>query len=197
MKENTELQKLKVLRQNNLEANAITRECIESALILLMQAKSFENITVTDITRKAGVSRTAYYRNYTSKEDILSGYMRSLSQALSEVLKQFDAITQTRSSWLALLEAIKPYAQQYKLLLDAGYFDKFVAECANFMNETTASGDYGRYYSNHYWAGAIFTVVSAWIRNGMDADIEQLADIGATLMSKGILAAEVYGNKCK
>ena len=81
--------------------------------------------------------------------------------------------------------------------MDAGYFDKFVADCANFMNETTASGDYVRYYSNHYWAGAIFTVVSAWIRNGMDAGIEQLANIGATLMSKGILAADVFGNKCK
>lgn len=76
MKEKTELQKLKVLRQNNQEANAITRECIESALILLMQTKPFTDITVTDLTRKAGVSRTAYYRNYASKEDILSGYMQ-------------------------------------------------------------------------------------------------------------------------
>jgi AcrR family transcriptional regulator len=197
MKDKTELQKLRVLRQNNQEANAITRECIESALILLMQTKRFEDITVTDITRKAGVSRTAYYRNYTSKEDILGGYMRNLSQVLSDVLKQFDAVTETRQSWIALLNAIKPYASQYKLLLDAGYFGKLIAEYANFMNEATKPGDYGRYYSSQYWSGAIFTVVSAWIRNGMDADIEQLADIGATLMTQGILAAEEYGNKCE
>jgi len=67
----------------------------------------------------------------------------------------------------------------------------------NFNIGYCKPGDYGRYYSSQYWAGAIFTVVSAWIRNGMDADIEQLADIGATLMTKGILAAEGYGSKCE
>lgn len=197
MKEKTELQKLKVLRQNNQEANAITRECIESALILLMQTKPFSDITVTDITRKAGVSRTAYYRNYASKEDILSGYMHSLSQTLSNVLKQFDAVTETKQSWRALLEAVVSLVPQFKLLLDAGFFDKLVTEFAAKMNDTTTEGDVSRYYSNQYWAGAILTVISSWIRNGMDADIDQLAEIGANLMTNGIRTAMEYGNKCE
>ena len=197
MKEKTELQKLKVLRQNNQEANAITRECIESALILLMQTKPFTDITVTDLTRKAGVSRTAYYRNYASKEDILGGYMHSLSITLSNVLKQFDAVTETKQSWKALLEAVVPLVPQFKLLLDAGFFDKMVTEFAINMNETTNENDLSRYYSNQYWAGAILTLISSWIRNGMDADIDQLSDIGANLMINGIATAEQYGNKCK
>jgi len=197
MKEKTELQKLKVLRQNNQEANAITRNCIENALILLMQTKSFADITVTDLTRKAGVSRTAYYRNYASKEDILSGYMHSLSQTLSNVLKQFDAVTETKQSWRALLEAVVPLVPQFKLLLDAGFFDKLVTEFAAKMNDTTSEGDASRYYSNQYWAGAILTVISSWIRNGMDADIDQLAEIGANLMTNGIRTAVEYGNKCE
>lgn len=197
MKEKTELQKLKVLRQNNQEANAITRECIESALILLMQTKPFADITVTDITRKAGVSRTAYYRNYTSKEDILSGYLHTLSMTLSDVLKQFDAVTETKQSWKALLEAVVPLVPQFKLLLDAGFFDKMVAAFAAKMNEVTAKGDFNRYYSNQYWAGSILTVIASWIRNSMDADIDQLADIGANLMTNGIVTAEQYGNKCE
>lgn len=197
MKEKTELQRLKVLRQNNREANAITRECIESALILLMEKKSFEEITVTDITRKAGVSRTAYYRNYASKEDILGGYMRNITQTVSDVLKQYDAVRETRQSWLALLDAVRPYAKQYKLLLDAGYFDKMVAEYAAFMNSTTAPDDLNRYYSNQYWAGAICTVLSAWIRNGMDISAEHLADIGANLMTNGISTVTEYGNGCE
>ena len=188
---------MKVLRQNNQEANAITRECIESALILLMQTKPFTDITVTDLTRKAGVSRTAYYRNYASKEDILSGYMHSLSITLSNVLKQFDAVTETKQSWKALLEAVVPLVPQFKLLLDAGFFDKMVTEFAINMNETTNENDLSRYYSNQYWAGAILTLISSWIRNGMDADIDQLSDIGANLMINGIATAEQYGNKCK
>lgn len=197
MKEKTELQKLKVLRQNNQEANAITRECIESALVLLMEKKPFAEISVTDITRKAGVSRTAYYRNYDSKEEILGGYMQRLFRSLSKVLLQFNAITESKQSWLALLRAIEPLAPQFRLLLDAGFYEKMILEFADKMNEATASGNFGRYYSNHYWAGAILSVVFVWIRNDMDAEIEQLATIGANLLTNGIRTVTDYGNQCE
>lgn len=113
------------------------------------------------------------------------------------MLKQFDAVTETKQSWKALLEAVVPLVPQFKLLLDAGFFDKMVTEFAINMNETTNENDLSRYYSNQYWAGAILTLISSWIRNGMDADIDQLSDIGANLMINGIATAEQYGNKCK
>ena len=115
MAQKTELEKQKVLRQNNQEANALTRDCIEKALILLMEKKKFDEISISDITKRAGVSRTAYYRNYKSKEDILSGYMQNINQALSDVLKKFDPIHETLKSWKALLKAVKPLAPQYRL----------------------------------------------------------------------------------
>ncbi|MGI6046191.1 MAG: TetR/AcrR family transcriptional regulator [Eggerthellaceae bacterium] len=67
------------LHRNNAEVNAITRERIEATLIALMSEKDFSDITITDITKKAGVSRLAYYRNYESKEDI---WLRHLQQSL-------------------------------------------------------------------------------------------------------------------
>ena len=54
--------------------NQIVQESIFTALIQLMQ-KEFHNITITEITEKAGVSRMSYYRNYSSKEDILIKYL--------------------------------------------------------------------------------------------------------------------------
>ena len=63
--------KLELLKYYNQEANLVTQESIETALLLLMQEKDFESISVTEIASRAGVSRTAYYRNYASKEDVL------------------------------------------------------------------------------------------------------------------------------
>ena len=51
--------------------NVFAKECILTALRALMKEKEFEEISITDITRKAGVSRMAYYRNYKSKKDII------------------------------------------------------------------------------------------------------------------------------
>jgi len=53
------------------ESNRLAKECIVTALIELMKVRDYNAISITDITKKAGVSRMAYYRNYTSKEDIL------------------------------------------------------------------------------------------------------------------------------
>ena len=52
-------------------ANTFVKECIVTALRTLMEEKEYHEISISDITRKAGVSRMAYYRNYTSKEDII------------------------------------------------------------------------------------------------------------------------------
>ena len=65
----TELQKKEILRMNNKESNQLTRECLQLALIHLMAEQPYEKITVSEIVRRAGVSRTAFYRNYTDKED--------------------------------------------------------------------------------------------------------------------------------
>ena len=57
------------------EANALTKECIVTALLRLMKVKSYSSISITDITNLAGVSRMAYYRNYKSKDDILINHL--------------------------------------------------------------------------------------------------------------------------
>ena len=51
-------------------------DCIYTALLKLMQTKPYKDITVTDITKKAGVSRMAYYRNFNDKDDILLNHLK-------------------------------------------------------------------------------------------------------------------------
>jgi AcrR family transcriptional regulator len=49
-----------------------TKERIYSAAIDLMDRDGFENITIADISKKAGVSVGAFYHYFTSKNDILA-----------------------------------------------------------------------------------------------------------------------------
>ena len=51
--------------------NIFVKECLFTALLILMQSKNFHEITVTELTKKAGVSRMAFYRNYETIEDII------------------------------------------------------------------------------------------------------------------------------
>ena len=53
----------------NDEINAITKESIAVAYYELLQSE--QNISVTMICEKAGVSRNAYYRNFNSTDEII------------------------------------------------------------------------------------------------------------------------------
>ena len=66
------------------EANLRVKRNIVRALIELMQKKNYSDISVSEITALAGVSRISYYRNYDSKEDILTESLESLMTHFSE-----------------------------------------------------------------------------------------------------------------
>ena len=196
MNEPTKLQKMNILRKNNQESNAITKECIELALINLMEKKSYGDISIKDIVERAGVSRASYYRNYDSKEDILSGFIQSICKELSSAMLKFNAVTQNRETWDALLSATEPLAPKFKLLLDAGFGEKLTIEFIKSMNASVDRSNTALYYSNVYWAGAITAVISEWIRNGIDASKNEIAEIGSKLMMEGIHTVTEFGNQC-
>lgn len=75
---------LKNLYQSNKEANQLTKESIETALLFLLEKKDLKQISISELVRKAGVSRNAFYRNYKSKEDILEAYYERTSISLKK-----------------------------------------------------------------------------------------------------------------
>ena len=75
---------LKNLYQSNKEANQLTKESIETALLFLLEKKELKQISVSELVRKAGVSRNAFYRNYKSKEEILEAYYERTSSNLKK-----------------------------------------------------------------------------------------------------------------
>ncbi|MGL4740339.1 MAG: TetR/AcrR family transcriptional regulator [Sarcina sp.] len=191
MDNNTALQRKNILRQNNEESNAITRESIESALIQLMKTKSFQEISITDISKKAGVSRNAYYRNYSSKEDILSKYLQNILNQMKNSLSKYNPLVDTKECWIALLESLEPFYFHFKLLLEVGYGDKIREEFLKEINRTI-SVDNAQYYYNCYLAGALCNVIFEWIKNNMILSINEVAEIGCNLMVNGIKSMAIY-----
>lgn len=54
------------MKRKNSETNLL-KLYISEALILLLEKKEFSEITIKEITKKAGVNRSTYYRNFKSK----------------------------------------------------------------------------------------------------------------------------------
>lgn len=165
--------------------NAITKECIESALILLMKEKPFQKITIQEIIRRAGVGRSSYYRNYTTKEEILESRLDSLILETTNTMGKFDFSTKGTKSWIAVLKVAKNHASEYKLLLEAGFGDKILRKIIGAFHNNPKNDEEIR-ITNIYMAGSIYSVMTQWILDGMKTSEDKVAEICCSLMFKGI-----------
>ena len=55
--------------------NEVVIESITQAMAAMIVVRPFEEITVTELVRRAGVSRNSFYRNFRDKEDVLRRYI--------------------------------------------------------------------------------------------------------------------------
>lgn len=180
----------KTLQRNNEAENSIVRESLTQALLLLLRTKSLEQITITELAKKAGVSRNAYYRNFRSKNALLNSYLRDIIHIINKTLSQYDPITNTYNSWLALLSQIKSIQWEYPILLKAGYEAKIMNEAEKIL-DNKSSQDTRVIYENHFWVGALCSVVATWVKDDCQTNPHEIAKICSHLMTNGLLASDI------
>lgn len=71
-------------KENNVVLHSETVACTENALLALMQEKEDEDIRMTDIIKRSGVSRGGVYNTYKSKDEILLGIIGLLNWNLQK-----------------------------------------------------------------------------------------------------------------
>lgn len=109
-----------------------SKKWMEDALFKLMKTKSYEKITIKDITSTAQLSRRTFYRNYKEKNDILLGHFYIICKEYEKNLRlakrlDFSDITyiffSTMKNHLEFLELINKH-QLIELLIKE--MDKFL-----------------------------------------------------------------------
>ncbi len=170
------------LVQFNRESKQLTREALETALLLLLENKSLSQITISELVSKAGVSRNAFYRNYKSKEDILEHLLNSVLRRIFNGLKLFDLNTQASQAWYYLFTEAKKEEHLLKVI-----YNNHLLQVLTQLVTKKLKG-YQRWKQNqqsHYtrlfWSNAIVSVLANWIKDGMRVSVEEMAAIGLPL----------------
>ena len=180
----TEMEQRNALRLSNEESNKLTRECIESALVLLMNDREFSEISITDIIRRAGVSRSAYYRNYSSKEDILTNVFHKAAETIVSALS--DSLTQKnmQKSYLTIFEKVLEGKVFFEIIDKANMIYTFQStlneKYISFVEEKTAE----EYYRVLYWIGSILNVIFGWMHRDYKESPEEMARICCLMVSE-------------
>ena len=155
---------------------------ITNSLFELMKAKPYNDISITEITDKAKVNRVSFYRNFTSKEDIIDKWIKSTTQKFlskSDISYQRDS---TLDYFTKLFTHLEKYKTEAMLIYNANLFNLL----KNAFNNNLIKLHKKEYsnYKSYFLAGGIFNVYCFWLINGCKETPHQVAEKLVDLMSK-------------
>ena len=178
----TELEKREILHLSNEESNKITRDCLRIAMIKLMDKKDFEKISITEITKYAGVSRTAFYRNYETKEALVEDICQSLFTELKASVSGERYRTNRKDWYTVFFKTIKENSEYFQIYLNAHLqFGEFFVLESVFPPSTPL----GRYV-NSAKEGAFLRVLTVWFNSGMQESPEDMGEICEKLIYNAV-----------
>ena len=169
----------------NRKETPATKECIFTALVLLMQKKEYSKISIVDITRKAGVSRMTYYRHFTSKEDVLEQYLDSVAKAVHDEIVEKNAHKDFYQYFCVLFEHLGQYGDIGVATCRAKLGEMILRYITKYMLETfpPSPSNPAAPYARHFLAGAVYNTLIEWLRDGQKLPYTEVAKICCRCLS--------------
>ena len=186
-----------------------SRKQITDALLKLMEKYPYEEISVKQIVLETDLVRKTFYRNYTSKDDVLRSHIRSI------LLGYFEIVNNAKGD---VLTTIFEFAVKNKKLLKLLDKNDMLYIVLQGMNEFILSVKAKQNLELNPFAklfegldsdylislntGGIWNVISLWVRRGMKDDPEDvkhtiaqyLGRIGSQIEAGRTLGASLSSN---
>ena len=171
--------KNEVLKMSNAESNLFTKNCIRTALLSLMAIKTFEQITVTEIIKRSGVSRGGFYRNYQSKEEVLQEICEELFQYILDFMTEHNFYENTRLWFVDFFCNIAENQEAYQLLVNAQAPKNVVLKFdeGRILKKLQRDESILEQYRVLAIVKGLTEIVIVWVKNGMQQSPEEMADM--------------------
>lgn len=164
------------LKRRNSELKQLTRECLTEALFSLMKEYDFEQITVTRLCEKAGVSRNTFYKTFGSVRDVFRGsVMRFNRDIIFRRLGNPFGKTCQKQWYEDYFNIIAQYADMLRVVMNSDVALYYMQQVNALM--VSPKQDAETRYARYMWSGAIQNITMEWLSSGMLQSPEQMAEI--------------------
>ncbi len=179
-----------------MQRNTETKSLIKEAFTILMKEKGFQTLTVSDITRKAGINRGTFYLHYVDKYDLLEKLEDDLLNDLTEILlKKYDNHFDNPKEiipYQAILSALYYVKDDFDFIQvliskngDMSFINRFKELLQKSMKEgilKTGILNFSRKglpedYANEILLSSTASVILLWIKKGGVESPEEIAHI--------------------
>ena len=154
--------------------NKIVTESITLALIQLMEKKAFDDISITELTKRAGVGRVSFYRNFEDKTDVLRHYLNDIQYEFMASRKQIRHESSFTEYISDLFSHLSNYKELAKLLLKANMF-YLIKEQFDFVFDnlkTTSEEEVALFFLS----GGLYNAFYYWASNNFEESPQRIAE---------------------
>lgn len=156
---------------------------VMTSLLKLMKKKSFSEITVSDITDEAGISRMTFYRNFASKENVISDLSRNIGAEIHAFCMSAFAKNGWKSYFYELFERLSEYGDELLELHEADLGGIVLKRLNEFMSETLKPESKQSKYKLYQLTGAFYNIFIEWLLSEREESCERMAEICCEVMS--------------
>ena len=166
---------------------------MNEALLLLLEKKEYEFITVKEICEKAGVNRSTFYLHYESIDDLLMETIDLINKRFmsafnnetinAKTLDKNDLFLISDKYIIPYLNLIKEHKKIYKLIHDKPYLFNNQKAFKNLYNnlfevilEKYGVSDEEKEYVFAFFSFGILAVVNKWLERDCVDDVTKIAE---------------------
>lgn len=167
---------------------------MDEALLLLLEKKEYDFITVKEICQKAGVNRSTFYLHYESIDDLLLETIDMINRKFKgafnnieinpSILNKEDLYLITDEYVIPYLLFIKENKQIYKIIKNKPYIFKKQETFMKLYNNifSIILDKYGvlneeKEYIFAYFSFGLVAIIQKWIENDCEDDPYKIAEI--------------------
>lgn len=159
-----------------------SRNALNAAMLALLEEKPFDQITIREISARAGTGYATFFRHYPTKEELLSDVASEEIASLLAMVIPILHQTNSYESTLALCTYVSGHAALWSALLTGGAAaivrDEFIRQARGLAEGVE---------DKHGWlpadlgvahgTGSTFDILAWWLAQDRELGVEQVATI--------------------
>jgi AcrR family transcriptional regulator len=168
-----------IYNSNYTPRSRFTRKCIGEAMIELLKTKELEDISVSDIVKKTGISRRTYYHYYHSKFEPIRDYLNEIISDYYEYYEHMKGPVPIKSYSNTLYYFT--FFEQYEdclLTLQRSNLRFLILDAINDFDESYVLPIFdGSVYELYYYNGAVLNTFLKWLSTKDHPSKEEMATL--------------------
>jgi AcrR family transcriptional regulator len=148
-----------------------TKDFITTAILQMLTKEKLQALTVSQVCKRAGVSRMAFYRNFDGLEQILYEYYKPQIAAIFDTIRRNPQVS---SKFDSQLKFFNTFGDALLSSIDRGYepiIQRIFMEEIKKFYATDSDG-----YWTTFMSAGVYAIWQKWLLDGRQKPLEEIMD---------------------